>query len=236
MRAIIPKRGVKSICIGQISGENMRIAVFVDYWNFQLTLNERLSKVKKVVDYRSKIDWRALGPSLCASACTVLGHTVGHSYEGTYIYTSFNPATDDGKKFKNWVTTWLDRQPGINVEIRERKAKALPRCPACHLEIAACPHTPCGKPIVATIEKGIDTLLVTDLIRLAVANSYDIAVLASSDADMIPAVDFVQGTLGKKVVQAGFPPIGVDLATQCWGSFDVMAIASTIERPQCLTR
>jgi uncharacterized LabA/DUF88 family protein len=84
---------------------------------------------------------------------------------------------------------------------------------------------------VATVEKGIDTLLVTDLIRLAISNSYDVAILASSDADMVPAVEFVQQTLGKKIIQAGFPPIGVDLATQCWASFDVMKIAKQIERP-----
>ncbi len=72
--------------------------------------------------------------------------------------------------------------------------------------------------------------MVTDLIRLAIANSYDSAVIASSDADMVPAVAFVQ-TLGKKIIQAGFPPSGVDLATECWGSFDVMSLAAEIERP-----
>jgi uncharacterized LabA/DUF88 family protein len=56
-----------------------------------------------------------------------------------------------------------------------------------------------------------------------------VAVLASSDADMVPAVRFIQ-TLNKKVVQAGFPPSGIDLATECWGSFDVMEISKQIER------
>jgi len=79
------------------------------------------------------------------------------------------------------------------------------------------------------VEKGVDTLLVTDLIRLAVADAYDAAVIASSDADMVPAVEFVQ-TLGKKVIQAGFPPMGVDLATQCWGSFDILSITRPLER------
>lgn len=209
----------------------MRIAVFIDYWNFQLTLNKRLSETKKVPDYRAKIDWRNLGPCLATSACTVLGCKPAEmSFEGNYIYTSFNPSTDEGRKFRNWATTWLDRQAGINVEVRERKTKALPRCPTCHKEITHCPHAGCAAPIVATVEKGIDTLLATNLIRLAFSNSYDAAVLASSDADMVPAVEFVQ-TLGKKVIQAGFPPIGVDLATQCWGSFDVMRIGSALERP-----
>ena len=164
------------------------------------------------------------------SAGNVLGCEPDNvSYEGVYIYTSFNPASSEDKKFKKWATTWLDRQPGVNVQIRERKRKALPRCRVCHREITHCPHDECKQPIIATVEKGVDTLLVTDLIRLAVANSYDSAVIASSDADMVPAVAFVQ-TLGKKIVQAGFPPQGVDLATECWGSFDVMSLANDIER------
>ena len=208
----------------------MRIAVFIDYWNLQLTLNQRLSAKNKIDDYRAKIDWKNVGPLFATAANAVLGTPQGgFSYEGTHIFTSYNPSTDEGKKFKAWATTWLDRQPGINVQARERKPKALPKCPVCHREITHCPHAECGKAIVATVEKGVDTLLVTDLIRLAIANSYDAAVIASSDADMLPAVQFVQ-TLGKKIIQAGFPPSGVDLATECWGSFDIMLHAATIER------
>jgi uncharacterized LabA/DUF88 family protein len=151
------------------------------------------------------------------------------SYEGTHIFTSYNPATDEGKKFRNWATTWLDRQPGIIVQVRERKPKAPPKCPKCRQEIARCPHSGCGSPMIGTVEKGIDTLLATDLIRLAFADTYDAAVIASLDADMVPAVQFVQ-TNAKKIIQAGFPPKGIDLATECWGSFDIMAFAADIER------
>ncbi len=208
----------------------MRIAVFVDYWNFQLTLNERLEMTSGKKDIRAKIAWRELGTILATKACEVLAcDPASLSYEGSYIYTSFNPSTPEGKKFKNWATTWLDRQPGVNVQLRERKPKALPRCPACHRPISHCPHEACAQPIVATVEKGIDTLLATDLIRLSQSNSYDAAVLCSLDADMVPAVDFVQST-GKKVIQAGFPPKGVDLASECWGSFDVMQISDKIQR------
>ena len=208
----------------------MKICVFVDYWNLQLTLNQRLSTQNGGRDYRSKIDWRGLGPVFSQEAANLIGGVgAAHSYDGTYIYTSYNPKTDEGKKFKNWATGWLDRQPGVNVSARERKPKALPKCPTCHKEITHCPHEGCQAPIVQTVEKGVDTLLVTDLIRLAVSNTYDVAVISTLDADMVPAVEFVQ-TLGKKVIQAGFPPMGTDLATECWGSFDVMAIAKHIER------
>lgn len=208
----------------------MRICIFVDYWNLQLTLNESLGAVKRVKDYRAKINWLTLGPLFSQEAANlVTGVGSPHSYEGTYIYTSYNPRTDDGKKFKKWATTWLDRQPGINVQARERKPKALPRCNTCHREITHCPHQACAQPIVQTVEKGVDTLLATDLIRFAVSNAYDVAVISTLDADMLPAVEFVQ-SLGKKVIQAGFPPKGVDLATECWASFDVMAVAARIER------
>lgn len=207
----------------------MRVYVFIDYWNLQLTLNQMVSQRHKAQGTRVKIDWQRVGTVFAQEAHKLVNGSP-LSYEGTQIYTSFNPSSEEGKKFKNWATNWLDRQPGINVQIRERRPKALPKCPTCHKDITHCPHTGCEKPIVATVEKGIDTLLVTDLVRLANSNSYDVAVLASSDADMVPAVEFVQ-TMGKKIVQAGFPPIGVDLATQCWASFDVMKVATQIERP-----
>ncbi len=96
----------------------MRIAVFIDYWNLQLTLNERVSKNESVKDYRARIDWRNIGKLFTTSVGKVLGNELGDvSYEGVYIYTSFNPANSEGKKFKKWATTWLDRQPGVNVQI-----------------------------------------------------------------------------------------------------------------------
>lgn len=208
----------------------MRIAVFVDFWNFQLTLNEKASQLQRVEGHRVKIDWRALGCILAKGACPILGcDEKDASYEGVYVYTSFNPSTAEGKKYKNWARTWLDRQPGVNVEIRERRPKAVPKCPTCYQDITHCPHADCGEPIRATIEKGVDTLLATDMIRLGISDAYDAAVLATSDADMVPAVTFIQ-TEGKKIIQAGFPPTGVDLATECWGSFNVMEIVDKITR------
>lgn len=206
----------------------MRIAVFIDYWNFQLTINSQVAKRKQLSDVKFMVDWKGCSRILIEEACKVLSVEVSStSYEGTYIYTSFNPKTPEGTKFKNWATSWLDRQPGINVEIAERKPKHAPKCPACYKEVSACPH--CNGGIVGTVEKGVDTLIVTDLIRLGQQGTYDAAILVSSDADMIPAVKYMQ-TSGKKIVQAGFPPFGVDLATECWGSFDVMSRIAEIER------
>ena len=58
-----------------------------------------------------------------------------------------------------------------------------------------------------------------------------VAVLATSDSDLVPAVEFIISK-GARVVKAGFPPTGVDLATACFASFDVFAKRAEIARPQ----
>lgn len=52
-------------------------------------------------------------------------------------------------------------------------------------------------------EKGIDVLLVADMIKHAFQGEYDFALLATGDADFVPAVELVQ-QLGKKVVNIHF--------------------------------
>lgn len=213
----------------QLSGR-ARVRVFIDYWNFQLTINEIESKARGIEDYRFRIDWRAVGPILAGAACELVSVQLPQrSFDGVIIYASYNPRTSDGTGFHHWATTWLDRQPGVSVICLERRPRALPRCPTCHRTIEHCPYDECRARIVATVEKGVDTFIATDMIRLAWENAFDVAVLASSDADLVPAVQFLNQK-GRKVVQAGFPPRGVDLATSCWASFDVRPLLPQIER------
>ncbi|HKV07682.1 MAG TPA: NYN domain-containing protein [Thermoanaerobaculia bacterium] len=194
-----------------------RVMVFIDYWNFQLRLNQLEARERGLADYRFKIDWAILGSLLARKACEAVGIT-DPVFEGCSVYTSFNPGTEEGRRFHHWATTWLGKQVGVTVQIRERKPKNPPRCPSCYAEIATCPS--CNQPIKATVEKGVDTLIATDMIRLAWEQAYDVAILATSDADLIPAVEFLH-LKARKVIQAGFPPAGSDLATACWASFDV---------------
>ena len=53
-------------------------------------------------------------------------------------------------------------------------------------------------------EKGIDVKLATDLITAAMDNRYDTAIVVSSDADLIPAIDWVRHRAKKKVEYVGF--------------------------------
>lgn len=203
-----------------------RVRVFVDYWNFQLSLNDREASQRGVASYKFKVDWRGLGPWLARKATEAIGIPAGgFSFDGAIIYTSYDPRKE--QRFHAWATTYLDRQPGVTVQCLERKPKQPPKCPSCHARIVDCPH--CSQRIVATEEKGVDTFIATDMIRLAWENAYDLAVLASSDRDLIPAVEFLN-LKGRKVVQAGFPPTGIDLATACWASFDVYDDRNEINR------
>jgi len=210
--------------------QSPRIIVFVDYWNFQLSINEIEANANGLSDFRFPIDWIKLGPYLAERAFDLLTpKPANFTFDGMNIYASYNPQTAEGRKFKSWATNWLDRQPGIQVECRERKPKAVPRCPTCHKDITHCPHLGCQKKIVATVEKGVDTLIATDMIRLAWEKAYDVAVLATLDSDLVPAVQFL-ASKGLKVIQAGFPPKGIDLATASWASINVTVSRDQIRR------
>lgn len=55
-----------------------------------------------------------------------------------------------------------------------------------------------------TREKGIDVKLATDLIVGSVDNQYDTAIVVSSDADLVPAIDWVRYRQKKKIEYIGF--------------------------------
>lgn len=80
-----------------------------------------------------------------------------------------------------------------------------------------------------TQEKGIDTAIVTDMIKLAWADAYDVAVLVSSDKDFVPVAEFLQSQ-GIKIIHASFPPWGNELSQKCWGNFEVPKIMSAFQK------
>ncbi len=207
-----------------------RIRVFIDYWNLQLRINAREEEATGQSHVRFKVDWRGLPAWLAGKAANVT--KIGaYSFEGAIIYASYNPNTAEGRGFNNWASNWLNRQPGIQVKSHARERRNPPSCPTCHRVIGNCPHSGCGAELSGTIEKGVDTAIATDMIRLAWEGAYEIGVLASSDADLVPAVKFLDQK-GLKIIQAGFPPSGVQLATSCWASFDVFRDKEEIRRPE----
>lgn len=200
-----------------------RVRIFVDFWNLQLTMNQRERTVAGSSSFL--FDWSKLPSWLVKKAADKCG-VPNLAYEGMHVYASYDPRAND-EKLKRWLLTWLDRQPGVQVVLKERKPKDAPHCPVCRAEVPTCPA--CGGSLRRTQEKGVDTAIVTDMIRLAWESSYDVAVLVSSDSDLVPAVQFLD-LRGRKVIQAGFPPIGSHLATACWASFDMFAERDSYRR------
>ena len=112
--------------------------------------------------------------------------------------------------------------------IAERRDKpAAFYCRECKSEFTVCPS--CQRPLVRAQEKGVDAAIVTDLLSLAWEGAFEVAILVSSDADMIPCVERVQEK-GFKVINACWPGRGHDLAKACWASFDIMAVAGDMVR------
>ena len=126
------------------------------------------------------------------------------------------------------MKSFLDRQPGINVLIRERKPHPKPiHCKNCDQDISNCPK--CDQPLKRAVEKGIDSAIITDMFSLAWEDAYSIAILVTSDADYVPAVENLQAK-GFKVINATWSNIGYQLAGICWAYIDIGNIKSQLFR------
>lgn len=213
----------------------MRTMVFVDYWNLQMTLQQQdgfsqgLSGAA-LGGHRFNVDWFGIGPTLTGLAsahASPTGDQLPLNYEETRIYTSTDPLNPRDSSYKNFATKVLDNRPGIRVFCLDRKPKRSPTCPACHIEMEECPN--CGDKRTASQEKGVDTLLAIDMLRMGLDGAYDVALLVSQDSDMSPAAEHL-GTKGIKVIQVGLKHFGKGLAAHCWANFDLFPLRDHVRR------
>jgi len=203
----------------------MRTRIFLDFWNFQLNWNKRFGTL-------GKVDWPKVSHVLIRESQRVIssaGITTAVLYEETRVYASYNPEEAKDRKLKGWLKSWLNRQPGYVVFVRERKARQKPvHCRSCGEDTHNCPH--CGKPFVRAGEKGVDTAMCTDLLSLAWENAYDVAILVSSDADFVPAIQRLQEKKFK-IINAAWDKAGFDLAQTCWASITLDSLATQLAAP-----
>jgi uncharacterized LabA/DUF88 family protein len=203
-----------------------RVRLFIDFWNYQLSWNS-------LVGTNERCDWPRLPVEFVTQAQLVMsdaGLTEGLQLEETRVYASYNPSSPRDVNLKKWLSDFLDRKPSFRVFTAERKDKPAEfYCRRCMEKFSICPS--CKEPLVRSREKGVDTAIVTDILSLAWEDAYDVAILVSSDADMIPCVQRVQEK-GFKIVNATWPPRGQDLSRACWASFSIPAIADKLIRRQ----
>lgn len=198
----------------------LRIRVFVDFWNFSLSIRD--------LDATFKIDWQKIGALLAREAGIIIDATAPVVYEGMHVYGSYDSNKAQDAKLKNWFMNTLDKMAGVSVVLQERqKKKGYPKCPTCQAEVFTC--VACGSDMRGTEEKGVDTRIATDMVSLAWANGYNCAVLVSSDRDFVPVAEFLQ-TRGIKVVHGAFPPSGSALTQKCWGHLHLPKIRNEFQR------
>lgn len=200
----------------------MRVRVFIDFWNFQLTWNERSSG--------AQCDWRRVASVFCTEASATLASAgLGAlSLEETRIYAGYEAGREN--KLKDWLNNFLDRQPGVRVFTSERHWRKHPvHCRSCNSEHEKCPK--CDAPFGRAAEKTIDARIVTDLIGLAWEGAYDVAILVSADKDFIPAVEHLQAK-NFKVINATWKGRGHELAKVCWASFEIDSLIPRLQRTQ----
>lgn len=186
-----------------------KLKLFVDFWNFQLDWNNLVGK--KETGEPIKIPWeRELARVLCDAIGRTRGEAVG--YAGTHVYASVDPSGDAGlRKFLHR----MDSFPGYSVTQKDRLARPGGiHCRACKQQIVDCPL--CKKRLRRTVEKGIDAAIITEMVEMGFDGVYDIAVLASNDADLAQATTFIQNRIGKHIYNLWFPGKGDTLRNACW--------------------
>lgn len=155
----------------------MRVIQFYDGKNFYANLRnyQEQNGVNLSLHYDSLAKW--LVEKVGGSAKTS---------HGVHYYTAVAPGSNDEglKKFLNI----LSRKEGFFIHKFETIDKQR-----------SCPH--CNTIISYQTEKGVDTMMVADM--LSMMDGVDVVILLSGDADLVPAVEILQ-TKGKKVYIASW--------------------------------
>jgi uncharacterized LabA/DUF88 family protein len=100
----------------------------------------------------------------------------------------------------------LDLLPGFEVYKYKRKRSNDVQCGGCGTSLEK-----------TEMEKGVKTKIACDLLSHAVKDLYDIAILFSHDAELVPSVLSVQEVFDKKVIHVGLKGEGQSLRSAAWG-------------------
>lgn len=198
-----------------------RVRLFIDFWNFTLRWRERAAG--------AQVDWKKVPLGFRDAAGTALKDAGLGDLDlvETRVYASYEPVQESGRKLRGFLHNFLDRQPGVRVFTTERHWRERPiHCRTCDTETA---HCKCGAAFGRAAEKTVDARIVTDLMSLAWEGSYDVALLVTSDADFIPAVETLQAK-NFRIVNATWKGHGHELATKAWASFNIDPLMPTLKR------
>jgi len=203
----------------------VRLRAFVDFWNFQLSWNKHTHK--------APCDYSVLAKVLKDKCAELLAGEVNKPIEllEVRLYASYNPDNRAEQKLKEWLENTIAKFPHYRVFLRARHPRSRNvRCNECGSTIVNCPY--CREPLSYAKEKGVDALKIIDLLSLAWADAYDVALLVTNDTDFVAAVERVQER-GLRVVNATWKDQGIALSETCCKSFKIEEMAEKLYR-NCL--
>ncbi|MCQ3810802.1 MAG: NYN domain-containing protein [Acidimicrobiia bacterium] len=163
-----------------------RVAVFIDYQNVYHCARDLFFASGKAAPWLGSIDPLRLGELLCR-----LGYEKdpGRRLAGVRVYRG-QPDSRSGirlsQSFDRQVASWR-QQPGVTVHTRPLRYHRVSKLGS-KLEWVA-------------REKGIDVMMALDISIGARSNGYEVAVVASADTDLLPALEDA-ASVGKRVETA----------------------------------
>lgn len=177
--------------------ENQRIAIFIDGGNFHHLAIKKVTTTENDFDFEGFI------------AFLVGDNTVVEKGKRYYIGTVREKEGDIASKNS------MSKQTALFAELKKHHwhlgtSKLKTRIETISVDSRMQDYTKIQSLGIKEItyerkrEKGIDVMLATDLIVGAVEDMYDIAIIISSDADLLPAIKWVREVKQKKIVYVGF--------------------------------
>ncbi len=179
----------------------MRVALFFDGNNFYGGWRETAAPTR--VEFQALARWlvESVGGTELAGAWYYTGVDKGEPTETVNL---------ESRDRLEGFLTMLEHQPGYFV----RRFPRVPRATTC---------SSCGAEHTFSQEKGVDTTMVADMIRLAAAGAFDAMVLVTGDADHAPGLVAVR-ELGRRALVATWGGYGLShwLRAEAWDHVDLL--------------
>ena len=109
----------------------------------------------------------------------------GSIYEGYYLNSTPDPATDAQNAFHSWMKSAPPRGPKMRVQLYKLKDMHN-RCPSCAYQFER------------QVQKGVDVGIATLIIKLAAQNVYERLILSAGDGDFEDATSYIKSELHKE--------------------------------------
>jgi len=196
------------VCVGFVFGDflipydiymenNKRISIFIDGGNFHHLAIKKIGITENEFNFESFVDFLKEN------------NTISENGKRFYIGTVREKEGDEASKKS------MAKQTSLFAELKKyqwklRTSKLKTRTETITVDHRMQEYKRIQKIRIKEIvyerkrEKGIDVMLATDLIVGAVEDVYDIAIIISSDADLIPAIKWVRETKNKQIIYIGF--------------------------------